>query len=238
MFFMAKKLFGLFYLSVALLGCTLFSACLDIPNEPETQNIIQSVSIYVNQYGSKDSVLLKINSNDSSALSADVHPNVYKNDVNYYWINGEDILDSGRVYPISTDISKAGALADLFIPNKLIVKDHQGNLIEKIFKVTVNAPPTLTSKTIPAQGDTLFGNIHTSFHFQWESYDPDTKQKLTHILEIDDKQIPVGDLTDVMQSGFKEGRHHFRVIVSDPLGDKDSISTRDFFVIDTTKRAP
>ena len=35
-----------------------------------------------------------------------------------------------------------------------------------------------------------------------------------------------------MQSGFSEGRHTFRILVTDSLGDKDSTDKQEFFVID------
>ena len=67
-------------------------------------------------------------------------------------------------------------------------------------------------------------------HFRWFWWFRDT---LFHILEIDGKQYDVGTLLEVKQSGFKAGKHKFRIIVRDLYGDTDTLSYKDFYVVDT-----
>jgi hypothetical protein len=43
----------------------------------------------------------------------------------------------------------------------------------------------------------------------------------------------VGELQQVMQSGFNIGVHSFRILVMDSLGDKDSTAIQEFLVLDT-----
>jgi uncharacterized alpha/beta hydrolase family protein len=86
---------------------------------------------------------------------------------------------------------------------------------------------------MPADGDTLFGNSQTPFTFSWRSIDNDEDEQLQNVLEIDGTRYQVGELNQVLQSGFSEGAHSFRILVEDSLGDKDSLPVREFFVIDT-----
>ena len=56
---------------------------------------------------------------------------------------------------------------------------------------------------------------------------------LFHILEIDSTQYDVGTLMQVKPSGFKAGKHSFRIIVRDLYGDSDTIAYKSFYVVDT-----
>jgi hypothetical protein len=56
---------------------------------------------------------------------------------------------------------------------------------------------------------------------------------LFHILEIDGIRYDVGTLLQVKQSGFKAGKHKFRIVVQDLYGDTDSLAYRHFYVVDT-----
>ena len=89
------------------------------------------------------------------------------------------------------------------------------------------------AETTPADGDTLYGNSYTPILFTWQSFDRDENNYLNNTLEIDSVRYNVGDLQEVMQSGFTEGRHTFRIFVEDSMGDQDSSATQEFFVIDT-----
>lgn len=231
---MGEQLFALFKAGAVLVAGALLVACLDIPSDPKTSSKISDVTILLKQNGFTDSTILKASSTDSSALEAKVHPSTYQDDVLYYWYNDDEVLDSGRHYTISAVIAQSGKFTDLFVPNRLIVKDSEGNTIEKDFKVIINAPPTLSKETKPADGDTLYGNEHTPFLFSWDSQDNDQDQLLEHTLEIDSVSYSVGDFLQVMQSGLSQGSHSFRVIVTDSYGDRDSTSRRTFFVVDTT----
>lgn len=235
---MGKILFALFNASAAIIMGALFVACLDIPNAPATSSAITKVSVSVKQFGKQDSSFLKINSTDSSTLIAQVHPSTYKNQVSYYWFNNEDLLDSGSIFPISSSIAQSGEIGKLFIPNRLVIQDSEGNSIEKEFQVFVNAPPTLGSNIIPADGDTIRGDVHTAILFKWNSFDDDRNQQLTHTLEIDGTAYTVGNLLQVEQSGFKEGKHTFRILVIDPMGDRDSTLFSTFYVMNSNGSKP
>ena len=121
------------------------------------------------------------------------------------------------------------------IPNKLIVSDKEGNQQVLEFTVVINTPPVLSDSTVPASGDTLYGSQFSAFRFSWSSMDLDlySGDTLFHILEIDGKQYDVGTLLEVKQSGFKAGKHKFRIIVRDLYGDTDTLSYKDFYVVDT-----
>ena len=56
---------------------------------------------------------------------------------------------------------------------------------------------------------------------------------MSHVLEIDGTRYNVGELQQISQSGFAQGKHTYRILVEDSLGDKDSIPEKEFFVIDT-----
>ena len=218
---------------LALAAGALFSACLHVPHAPSDANKITSVNVFAKQFDETIEAPLKINSTESAELIAEVTPSKYKNKVKYYWYNGEDILDSGDTYTISATYMASSFLARNFIPNRIVIKDNEDNSLEATFTVNINNPPQILDETIPADGDTLYGNSHTPILFSWTSFDYDDGKDIDNILEIDGIKYNVGDLQQVMQSGFIEGRHTFRILVKDSLGDKDSTAKQEFFVIDT-----
>ena len=219
--------------SLAVSACAILVACLDIPDSPDSSEKITSIDIYVKQFGESRTEPLKVNSNDSARLIASVNPENLRNKVRYYWYNDEDLMDSGSTYEITTNQMVSEFISNSFIPNRVTIVDDEGNSLEKTFSVTVNAPPRISSETEPADGDTLYGNIHTPFKFQWSAEDNDSSDSLHCILEIDDVKYNVENLESIMQSGFTEGRHSFRIIVTDSFGDSDSLDTREFLVLDT-----
>lgn len=230
MFCMGKLLFALFNAGAAILMGALLVACLDIPDAPNTSSVITGASVVVEQFGKQDSTLRKINSNESSALIAKVRPSKYKDDVSYYWYNDQELIDSGRTFPISSKNALAGQTNPNRIPNKVVIHDQDGNSIEREFTVIINAPPMLSETTIPSDGDTLIGDSHTAFLFKWSSSDNDRNQLLEHVITIDHTNYAVGELNEIRQSGLAKGKHSFRVIVTDPLGDSDTTSIRTFYV--------
>ena len=60
-------------------------------------------------------------------------------------------------------------------------------------------------------------------------------QNDAHTLVIDSVRASVGSVTEIMQSGFAEGKHTFRVIVYDSYGDADSLSEKTFYMLDTLR---
>ena len=230
---LSKNNRSLLDISLAFAAGVLFSACLDVPHAPNNIQKISNVSVFAKQFDEAIEEPIKINSNEQAELIAEVTPSKYKNKIKYYWYNDDDILDSGATYTISTTYMTSSFLSKNFIPNRLVIKDEEGNTLETTFSVNVNNPPQILAETIPADGDTLYGNSHTPFLFSWQSFDRDGSKGLENVLEIDGTQYQVGELQQVMQSGFGEGRHTFRILVTDSLGDKDSIAVQEFFVIDT-----
>ncbi len=220
-------------ITVALMTGGLFSACLDIPSPPKDTAKITSVNVFAKQFDKAIETPIKLNSSEEAELIAEVTPSKHKKDVQYYWYNGEEILDSGATYTVPTSYMDSSFISQNFIPDRLVIEDHEGNTLETSFHVTVNNPPQLLAETTPADGDTLYGNSYTPILFTWQSFDRDENNYLNNTLEIDGVRYNVGDLQEVMQSGFTEGRHTFRIFVEDSMGDQDSSATQEFFVIDT-----
>ena len=204
---------------LALIAGGLFVACLHVPNAPSDEPKITSVEILVKQFDETRESPLKINSDEDAELIALVNPSKFKDDVKYYWYKADDMASSKK--------SKKK------IPDMVVIEDREKNHLETKFQVIINVPPQISAKTQPADGDTLYGNTHTPFLFSWQSSDRDESGLLSHTLEIDGTRYNVGELQQIYQSGFTEGRHSYRILVEDSLGDKDSIPEREFFVVDT-----
>lgn len=222
--FIRDHICRLFKLGPLLLAGCLLWGCLDIPSDPDTSSLVTSVSIFVEQYGKKDSTYFKINSNDSAAIVAKVHPQKAQKDLQFYWINGGEILDSGSTYLIYIKEYP-------FVPDSLVIVDKEGNKIGQRIRLIVNAPPTLSPKTVPADGDTIVASRDTPIQFQWKSFDPDYIDHLSHTLVLDGVHYELDDITSIKQSGFGKGKHLFKVIVTDAYGDMDSTRTQSFYVI-------
>lgn len=228
---LGKSIPRLLSTSLALVAGAVFWACMDIPDAPDDSKKIYSVEISIEQSGEIRTDPLKVNSNDTARLIATVIPSTKSKKLRYLWYNGEDILDSGTTYAISTSYMASSFISENFIPNHLVIFDSEGNSLETDFHVLVNAPPILSEKTFPADGDTLYGTPDSPIHFQWSFYD--SNDSVDIVLEIDGISYSVGNLDNIHQSGFYPGRHSFRIIATDSFGDSDSIPLQDFYVIDT-----
>lgn len=203
----------------------LLAACLDIPNTPEPQNTASHVTVYAVQKDNADSTSLKIHPEDPATLKAVVHPNGLESELNFSWYR-DSLLGSGSTFKIPAYPEEGE------IPNRLVVKDGEGNSVSSDFKITVNSPPTFTEDFFPAQGDTLYGTARTSFTFSWKAYDNEDAS-LDYILELDTTHYYVGALEKVQQSGLQSGTHLFLVIVRDSEGDTDTLPPVKFYVVDT-----
>lgn len=170
---------------------------------------------------------------DSALLVAEVSPDFYKDKIRYLWFKDNEILDSGITYKILSSFMLSDFIEELFIPNRLVIFDSENNQIECKFEIQLNVPPQISKQTTPADGDTLFGDFYTPFLFKWNSYDLDENDKIQNILQIDETFYHLGNLNQIMQSGFTPGKHTFRVIVKDNIGIMDSLDFREFFVVDT-----
>lgn len=220
-------------LCLTLMVGGLFSACLDIPEPPGDTPKITSVQVLVKQFDDTKGEPLKINSDEDAELIAEVNPDKFKNNIKYFWYKGNDILGKGMVYPINSDDMASSEKIKQNIPDKLVIEDSENNQLKTTFQITINVPPQISTKTKPANGDTLYGNTHTPILFSWQSSDRNEDKHLSHVLEIDGIRYNVGELQQISQSGFSEGKHTYRILVEDSLGDKDSIPEQEFFVIDT-----
>lgn len=203
----------------------LLAACLDIPDTPEPQNTASYVTVYAVQKGNADSTSLKIHPEDPATLKAEVHPKGLESELNFSWYR-DSLLGSGATFNIPAYPEEDE------IPNRLVVKDGEGNSVSSDFEITVNSPPTFTEDFFPAQGDTLYGTARTSFTFSWKAYDNEDAS-LDYILELDTTHYYVGALEKIQQSGLQSGTHLFLVIVRDSEGDTDTLPPVKFYVVDT-----
>ena len=211
-----------------ILASAVLLACFDIPDTPDSTGKITSVEISISQFDENMTELLKVNSSDTATLVATVSSNAYSDKIQYYWYS-EELLDSGRTYTITPAMMTSASS----IPNRLVVKDTEGNSLESTFHIIINAPPRFSQQTAPADGDTLYGNSQTPFTFSWSALDNDVNDKLEYFIEIDSVTYNVGELTQIAQSGFAEGIHTYKISVQDSYGDQDSLPARSFYVIDT-----
>ena len=203
----------------------LLGACLDIPDTPEPKNTASHVTIYAVQKGSADSASLKIHPEESATLKAEVQPKEIESELHFVWYR-DSLLGKGASFKIPAYTEEDS------IPNRLVVKDGEGNTTSIDFEITVNSPPAFTEDFSPAQGDTLYGTTRTSFAFSWKANDREDAS-LDYILELDTAHYYVGALETIQQSGLHSGTHLFRVIVKDSEGDTDTLPLIKFYVVDT-----
>lgn len=226
-----RSIFPLF-VTIALLGVFL-AGCLDAPSDPDDLQPVESVSIKIKQDKGNYSAVLKVHPSDSATILATVEPEKIQKDLSFKWyyaFEGKDsLLQKGEQFTFYPSRSESA------IPNKLTVSDKEGNKQTYEFSVIINTAPVLSDSTIPVNGDTLYGTKESAFLFEWYSLDMDLANgdTLFHILEIDSTQYDVGTLMQVKQSGFKAGKHSFRIIVRDLYGDSDTIAYKSFYVVDT-----
>ncbi|MCQ2060795.1 MAG: hypothetical protein MJY47_04315 [Fibrobacter sp.] len=226
-------------LLAAVFFCILFSltGCLDLPDDPETGNKIERISLTISQPGTADSTILKIHPGDSATLVANVYPQQFRDEITIQWYYTDAQIKKNLGKGLTYGISKNFTL----LPNYFIATDNEGNELVEAFEIIVNSPPKLSETTIPANGDTLWGSPNMAFLFQWESSDDDAnygRDSLHHILQIDSDAYSIGPFTHVMQSGFSTGKHSFRVIVEDARGDSDTLDTRTFYVYEKAGGQP
>ncbi len=232
MSYFGKSFKHVFCFCRCLPGLAFLGACGDIPDLPDSSAKIHDFEVYVHQSGKDTYEPLKINSNDSASLAIYISPENERERVRCFWYNGEDLLDSGMTYPVSTTMTASTFTARNFIPDRVEIADREGNRLGKNISVIINAPPQIVGAATPANGDTLYGNSHTPFLFAWYSWDSDNNDRISNTIEIDGISYSLGEMNQIMQSGFGPGEHYFRVIVEDSRGDRDSIAPQTFIVID------
>ena len=214
---------------MGLTALVLLAACLDIPDSPNPEIADFRISVYITQKDKSDSTLLKIHPENPATLKAEVFPKSLESELKFSWYRSS-LLGEKSSYRIPSDPE------DSEIPNKLVVKDREGNSVSVEFKITVNSAPGFYPDFSPAQGDTLYGTKNTPFTFSWNAVDIED-DVLNYTLEIDTTVYPVGSLEKIQQSGLAPGIHLFRVIVVDSEGDMDSLPFVKFYVVDTLEAA-
>jgi len=223
----------------AVILCMLIflSGCLDIPDTASEGIFLERVDILVFQDGNEDSTLLKIRPTDSALVAVSTYPRQFKHVLTFNWLYRTD--DSSSVIGEGIEYTIPFAPEPEDIPNAIRITDDIGNTLTYEFEIVVNMKPVLEPATIPADGDTLYGNRTTAIKFKWNSYDIDDfdVNSLEHELIIDNVSYSVGLLNEVMQSGFDEGGHTFQVIVRDSFGDADTLPARTFYIVDTLGRS-
>lgn len=225
--FPQQSFLRLLNICIALALGAVIVACLDIPDSPDTSQRVTSIKVYSIQYGITDSTLLKVNPRDTARLVAIATPIESEKDLRFFWFNEGYFLDSGAAVTIDVNEPK-------FVPDQLVAVDPSGHFQEVKVQVIANAPPTLRSKSEPADGEVIYASRTTPITFRWYAEDVEDDD-LENILEIDSKSYSVGNLNQIKQSGFKPGKHTYRVIVRDIYGEADSLPQKKFFVVDTTE---
>lgn len=225
MSFGRTRIFSLLHLSIALFLGVLLGACLDIPNAPDSDRRVTSIKVHTIQNGVEDSTLLKINPMDSVLFQAVVTPSSAAGELTYSWFLEDELLSEGRSYGTSPE-------SGMDIPDRLVVKDKNGNKQEVRIQIIENRPPVLSNTTVPTDGDTVYASKNSPVTFSWLSKDFNG-DVLKNVLVIDGTSYPVGPLNQVVQSGFEPGKHTLSIIVEDVYGEVDSIPTMTFYVVDT-----
>ncbi|SHK53253.1 hypothetical protein [Fibrobacter sp. UWEL] len=218
-----KSIYTFFTLCISLGVCGALTACLDVPSEPSSSGKAKSVSVYVVQNSVTDSTLLKINTQDSAKFVAQVKPSKYEDQLTYTWYHDDDKLASGISY---TD----QFLLEEDVPNRVVVKDKEGNTLESNFTFILNTPPRLSATMIPADSTVFTIGEKQSIEFKWYYYDSDDNDEITSYLTLDNEVYTLGSLSSIVQSGFSAGEHSFSITVVDKNGDKASSKMRVFFV--------
>lgn len=213
------------FLIYSLIVSTMLASCLTTPETPDMSESVPTLSILMIQEGHNDSTNLKVATNSEFSLKAKVTPQSDQSQLEFVWMRDSKKLGTSKVIDLdSNDV----------IPNSLKVTDKEGNSLSVSFEVILNTPPQMEEKTIPSEGDTLYGNFFTAFRFSWASTDPDEDEVCSHFLQIDSTIYSTTDLLEIQQAGLSPGSHEFRVWVVDSFGDADTLDWRSFTVVDTT----
>ncbi len=218
-----------FFLKFFLLGTYSFlflTACLDIPNTPNTDKKVTQIGVYWSGADKNESSSILVNSKDPFSLIAYSKPSQYHKHLKFYWYQDQKLIKEGD----SIYIQSPQAVSK--IPNRLVAKDPENHSLEFKFKVLLNDAPQMQKESIPQNQDTLFGDFYTAFLFSWKSYDPNSNDRLQHYIQIDDTVYETGTLTSIQQSGFAPGKHSYSIWVVDSYGASDTLKNKVFYVME------
>jgi len=201
--------------------CAFFTACLESPDSPEISSDTPEISICILQSDSSCTNPLQASPTDSFTLYANVYPKAYTSRLSFIWktTSGKSLKNGN---PFATDTS--------CVPDSLIILDKYKNRLAYALEFIFDTAPVLSSKTIPAQGDTLVGDSTTAFLFEFSATDADKGDSLFYTIELDSTKYYAGTFTSIYQSGLTTGTHKFRVFVQDVYGLKDSTDWISFIV--------
>lgn len=201
--------------------CVFLIACLETPDSPEVSSTTPEILICISQTDSSCTSPLQASPTEPFTLQANVFPSSAKSELSFKWISAKsETLKTGT--PFKTDTSR--------VPDSLIVTDDNKNRLSFALDFIFDTAPVLNSKTVPANGDTLFGDSTTAFFFEYSATDADKGDSLVYTLVLDSTEYFAGSMTTLYQSGLAEGEHAFRVIVQDVYGLKDSTDWIEFTV--------
>ena len=204
------------------LFCGILFACLEVPDSPVLSMESPPLSACLIQNSSPCKTTLQASPNDSFSVIAKISPAYLEDSLHFSWKANGKILASNAQF--KTDTSR--------VPDTLVAQDSYGNSLSFPLSFVFDTAPQISTKTIPANGDTLRGNATTAFLFAYSATDPDQNDSLFFTLELDSARFSVGTLTRIYQSGFSAGSHTFRVFVQDGYGLRDSSETIRFFVVE------
>lgn len=208
-----------FSLIFGAISALFLAACLDVPSSYEGGVMLDSVKLKLVLGGDTTSVL-QAPAGSSFTLLAVTNPASLAGELSFTWCLGDDSLGETASYAY-------GDSAEL--PNSLLVEDEAGNSLGLSFTVVLNSAPEFLEFLTPSEGDTLTGESTDAFLFSWEATDIDG-DSLTYTLEKDGEAFPAGAWSSIYVSGFGEGAHSVRVIVSDTHGDADTSAALNFYV--------
>ncbi|MBP5247305.1 MAG: hypothetical protein J6Z31_05535 [Fibrobacter sp.] len=201
--------------------CVWIVACLEAPGSPEISSDTPEISICLFQADSSCGNPLQASPTDSFTLYAKVTPSSYTSKLSFIWkTSTEKTLQKGSQF--STDTSR--------VPDSLIILDNYENRLAYALDFIFDTAPVMKKKTVPADGDTLFGDSTTAFLFEYFATDADKGDSLFYTLVLDSTEYFAGTLTSVYQSGFAIGNHQYRILVEDAYGLKDSTDWISFTV--------
>lgn len=215
-----RNSFALFF---AMLFSGFLSSCLTAPDTPGTSVFPLKTSLFLFQDGQQDSSKLLAFPDSSFVLKVKITPDSVKKHLSLAWVANRDTL--GRADSILIRSHTAP------IPEFLILADAEKNTIRVPVEILFNSPPRMLPETVPAEGDTLYGNKNTALYFSWNAADADAEDTLSYFIEIDSTVYAAGHSAAIQQSGFSFGKHEFRIWVTDSSGDSDTLSAQTFYFV-------
>lgn len=217
--------------SIGVFIALFYTGCLEIPPKPEDSLKVKTIGLWLIKDNESDSLYFKSNFDKPFYLRAFADPYLYTEQLEFYWYRDGRLLKKSVTFVVDTPF------IDIDVPNRLKAVDSKNNTLVYDFKVYLNHPPELNTKTAPSDQDTVYASLSSALTFSWSSNDKDHDDSLSHYIKIDETTYYTGVLTSIQQSGFSPGKHSFSIWVIDSFGDADTLESKTFIVRDTTGAA-